>query len=63
MINVTPSNWGDVLCTPDGKYNPLGVHWTAPEKPQLLLRHDPRAYKYINHHVAQVRKEQQWKLK
>lgn len=63
MIDKTPANWGDLLCTQDGKFNPLGIQWIAPEKPQLLLRHDSEGRKYINHHVAQVRKEQRWNLK
>lgn len=63
MIDQTPASWADVLCQPDGKFNPLGIQWTAPEKPQLLLRHEPDAHKFVSQFVAQVRKEQKWNLK
>ena len=63
MIDLTPASWGDLLAQRDGKFNPSGVQWTAPEKPQLLLRHDPKAFKFVSDAVAQVRKEQRWNLK
>lgn len=63
MNGLVPASWDTVLCTQDGKYNPLGKHQLRREPTQLLLRHDPKAAKFVGQAISAFRKDQQWKIK